>query len=152
MIERMRSVRKIVLAVLALVFVVLGSLCVSSMLAPSAWAGVGGGPSGAGLNSSGASSRDLWVLGDADANNIGQVESMFIDGNGTQGWAANADKGSTDNYYHPGGGIAGGWRSAFTDPKDNFSGKGKNIKKAFRKESSSLSKKSGKSRAFSHKV
>lgn len=121
MIERVRSVRKIALVALALVFIALVSVGISSMLAPSTWASEGN--IGNGMHSgTGATSRDKWVLGDADATNEADIESVFVYGNGSQGWAANADKGSEDNHYHPGGELGDGWPAALTDPNSNWNG------------------------------
>lgn len=89
MIERVRSVRKIALVALALVFIALVSVGVSSMLAPSAWAGDDGTTSTGGHGHNNPS-RDLWVLGDADAKDINNVYATFVSGPG-QKWASRTD-------------------------------------------------------------
>lgn len=125
MIESVRSVKKIALVALTLVFIALVSVGVSSMLAPSAWAAPGSLNNGDNQGT-GATSRDKWVLGDADATNEPAIERVFVYGNGSQGWAANADNGSEDNYYHPGGNLEDSWGS-LTKPSQNWSSTKKHI-------------------------
>lgn len=118
MIERVRSVRKIALVALALVFAMFLAVGVSSMLAPSAWAGEGG----AGQDQTSGSchpSRDLWVLGDADATKIEDVRNVFVYGNKTQGWASTTSRDNEScerkdhgleeakNTFQPGGNVGG---------------------------------------------
>lgn len=124
MIERVRSVNKIVLVALTLVLAILTSLSVSSMLAPSAWAGHGGG--GAGNNQgTGKPSHDTWVLGDADAKDINDVTNVFIYGN-KKGWQGCAYKHDNDPSGSCSGGVVDSWISAFTNPNDNWSGNNAN--------------------------
>lgn len=80
MIERVRSVRKIALVALALVFAMLLAMFASSMLAQADPIGSDGKKSGTG-GGHGYASRDIWVLGDADAKNLADVKAKFYNDN-----------------------------------------------------------------------
>lgn len=122
MIERVRSVNKIVLVALTLVFAVIVSLGVSSMLAPSAWAERGKLDGGAG-SSLGKGSRDKWVLGDAPADHTNDVIDVFINGHGTQGCSIKYKVGEDQNDPKNCGdspGLGDAWPGIYTEAKENY--------------------------------
>lgn len=125
MIERIRSVNKIVLVALALFLTVPVSLSVSSMLAPSAWAGEGDQDNLSSGPSAGKGARDKWVLGDAPADDtkMNDVYNVFVYGNGEQGCGFINKTGADQKPQMCKNGIGDTRPDFYTNAKQNVLGK-----------------------------